>query len=609
MDHEEPVLDLSDVVHDHTIDDDDATTNSDNNDQTQDSTPNAILSPLQKSNSHLPTSEPFSVEVLEREIATLLNQNASAASAALLSAAAQQHQASLGQTRDGEADGGNDNLNSLASIDLSGLAAVLNAAHAQAAENERVAQELAAKDPEFARQRAAALAEKGQKNTRTAPAFHSLTAGESSEGPHKSSGLGERGSQPPDTDYLYSDGHSDSDADGPSHPIPPSRPDNDPPTSLPGEFTDINDILTQLSGQYDPELEHRNTHGPSSPDPSPVVSHARPTTESQRHPPTPPPVLTQVNRTVVSQPVASTSAVTLSNGSNKKGKKTEKEKGPNHMYPCDHENCNKSFTRRSDLARHTRIHTGERPFVCDYTNCGKTFIQRSALHVHSRVHTGEKPHCCEYPACGKTFSDSSSLARHRRTHTGKRPYKCEDPNCEKTFTRRTTLNQHMRTHDPNWTPDPNVKYNFKSKRRRVEDSSDDDQALAESVRTISALFHAGGAALAAPPPQTGPEEALEVRVASISAEIAAAIAQAQSRGYEEEEEEEDELEDDSGDELERRDTIGPNTSGIRGLGEGEDRTALEDSTDREDDDSDAFPAPLRTRRGKDTVATGEKRKR
>jgi hypothetical protein len=130
------------------------------------------------------------------------------------------------------------------------------------------------------------------------------------------------------------------------------------------------------------------------------------------------------------------------------------------------------------------------------------------------------------------------------------------------------------------------------------------------VKTISALFQAGGQGVL-PRRDSHLEETLEVRVASISAELAAAIAQAQSRVYEDEddgEEEEDaDEESGSGQEMGGHEMIGPNTSGIRGLDVGEkDGQALTLGDD--DDDSDAFPMPLRVRKPREPTV-GMKRKR
>ncbi|KAG4305294.1 hypothetical protein PORY_001464 [Pneumocystis oryctolagi] len=48
--------------------------------------------------------------------------------------------------------------------------------------------------------------------------------------------------------------------------------------------------------------------------------------------------------------------------------------------------CFKTFSRPSNLKIHTYSHTGERPFVCAARNCGRSFSVRSNMRRHMRIH-------------------------------------------------------------------------------------------------------------------------------------------------------------------------------------------------------------------------------
>lgn len=160
--------------------------------------------------------------------------------------------------------------------------------------------------------------------------------------------------------------------------------------------------------------------------PPPLTVHSSPVIESSRistppsHTPTPTtPALIPVKSEQVSVSSSAPSSVPSTSTSSPAANHTPAPTArAQKKYTC---HCNRSFTTSGHLARHMRIHTGEKNYECPFEGCSARFSRQDNCMQHYRTHLGGRSR-------GNPGNNNNNSSGGRGSGSGNRSRKSSNAN-------------------------------------------------------------------------------------------------------------------------------------------------------------------------------------
>lgn len=108
---------------------------------------------------------------------------------------------------------------------------------------------------------------------------------------------------------------------------------------------------------------------------------------------------------------------------------------PLYYGPIRCEYCYFSCTTNDELKRHQKeMHK----YVCEI--CKQTYTSRSGIYTHNKVHHGAADKLCKCQICGKPYGSISRLRIHEQCHTSRKTFKCTL--CKKSYKYKYNLDHH-----------------------------------------------------------------------------------------------------------------------------------------------------------------------